>query len=56
MAALEAKLPETYWVEINRAAGPLRQARLHGDAPEVLHLPGARHVPAGGGDGAPVRR
>ena len=35
-------------------AGPLRQARLHGRASEVLGLPGARHVPAGGGGGAPV--
>ena len=39
---------QRYWVRDQPAAGALRQARLHRRAAEVLDLPRARHVPAGG--------
>jgi hypothetical protein len=52
MAALEARLPPRYWIEINALL--VREAHLHRAAAEVLDLSGAGHVPAGGGDGASV--
>ncbi|CAA9353087.1 MAG: Endonuclease III, partial [uncultured Gemmatimonadaceae bacterium] len=36
------------------AARAVRQARVHGRAPPVLHMPGAGAVPAGGSDLAPL--
>jgi hypothetical protein len=53
MAALEARLATllagNQWV-----AGALREARLHRGASQMQHLPGAGHVPAGGGASAPL--
>ena len=40
--------PRGYWVEINRLLVPFGKHVCTGMLPEVLDLPGARHVPAGG--------
>ena len=52
MLALEAKLPERYWVPINSLLVPFGKHICTGRPPQMLDLPGARHVPAGGGDAA----
>ena len=39
MAALRGEAAAAYWVEINAPAGPVRQARLHGQLPKCSTCP-----------------
>ena len=54
MAALAAKLPERYWVEINERLVPFGKPICTGVRPQMLDLPLALDVPAGRGDVAPL--
>jgi endonuclease-3 len=47
MEALQATLPESYWIEINRLLVPFWQTHLHRQPPALRYLPSPGHVPAG---------
>ena len=54
MLALEQSLPQRYWVPINSLLVPFGKHVCTGRPPEMLDLPRARYVPAGGGYKPPV--
>ena len=47
MEALEEKLPQQYWVEINALLVPFGKHVCTGTSAEVFDLPAAGDVPAG---------
>jgi len=56
MLALEEKLPQKYWVEINRLLVPFGKHVCTGKLPRCSTWPRAGHVRAGGCRGAPLSR